>query len=556
MKRVCLSLIILVTFISACRELPKPAVPVVSGDFEKGESFLYKRNDSAFYYFNKVATGSKDSLEIAMSYSGMATVQSDAGDYFGSQESLLASLKQLDERKEEDHFCLSGDYNELGNTSLKLKNYAAAASWFDLALKFLADDAFRIIVLNNKAVALQKNGEFPRAIAIYDSILQQQPTDKKEYARIKSNLARARWQQDAAYKAAPDLLEALRLRMDEKDNWGLNASYAHLSDYYSPHHPDSALIYAKKMYAIAQELNSPDDELEAMQKLIKLSPPDDSKRYFALYQTLSDSVQVARNAAKNQFAVVRYGAEKSKADNLRLQKENTEKKLQITQHRNGLYIMGIFFIAVIAIGFILYRKRRHRLKWESDTAIRESELKTSQKVHDVVANGLYRIMTDIEHGDNIQKEQLLDKIEALYEHSRDISYEHSGISSNDAPEAIANLLMSFGTPDTKVVILGNHADFWSPIKDGIRKELELILQELMINMKKHSKAGNVVLRFERQGDKLNIHYTDDGIGFPLMHQAGNGLNNTGNRINAMNGRIIFDSDLTKGLKIQIHIPLV
>jgi tetratricopeptide (TPR) repeat protein len=541
---------------TACKQKSKPTAAVVSGDYEKGEAYLFKKNDSAFYYFNKSISNSKDSLEIAMAYSGMAIIQSDAGDYFGSQESLLGALKYLNESKEEDHYCLLSAYNELGNTSFKLKNYAAANTYFDQTLKFIKDDGFRIIALNNKATALQKNMDFDQSIAIYNSILKTPPKDKKELARITSNLARSKWLQDSSYQAAPELLMALRLRTEEKDNWGLNASYSHLSDYYSANQPDSALVYANKMYDVARDLGSADDQLEALQKLIRLSAADQSKKYFTRYEILSDSVQVARNAAKNQFAVVRYGLEKSKADNLRLQKENTEKQLQVIQHRNLLYILIVLFISTSALGLILYRKRQHKLKFEAEMAIRESKLKTSQKVHDIVANGLYRIMTDIEYGNKVEKEQLLDKIESLYEHTRDISYEQIRSCPVEPIKTITNLLISFATLETKVVIVGNQPELWSQIKDGVREDLEIVLQELMINMKKHSGAKNVVLKFELNNRKLEIIYADDGVGLPANYRVGNGLNNTENRIKKLNGQIIFGEDGGNGLKIKVHIPIV
>jgi signal transduction histidine kinase len=538
---------LLVAHCYACREKPK-AIPVITTpDYQKGLSFLYRQNDSAFYYFNKVATGSKDSLQVAMAYTNMAVIQSDAGDYFGSQESLLASLKYLDEQKAKDHHCLLSDYNELGSTSLNLKNYDAAIAYYDQALQFAKDDAYKTIALNNKAVAYQKKKQYSQAIAIYRSIIEQSKKNKKEYARILSNLARVEWLQNPGYPAAPGLLQALQIRKEEKDDWGLNASYAHLSDYYSGSRPDSALLYADKMYAIARQLSSPDDELEALQKLITLSAPKAVKQYFIRYQYLSDSLQTARNAAKNQFALIRYEAEKNKADNLRLQKDNTEKRIQIMWQ--WILICGVVLVFIILIVFLVSRHRN---------VIRKQQLKTSQKVHDVVANGLYRLMAEIQHHDAVEKEQLLDAIEQLYDQSRDISYEPQQPENSDAhfQESIAGLLRSFASPGTKVLVVGNHPDIWNGLKDGAKKELEHVLQELMVNMKKHSTAGNVVVRFERPENQLKIQYTDDGIGLPEHFRYGNGLTNTGNRIKDIGGLITFGKHTPKGLKVEITLPFI
>lgn len=508
------------------------------------------KNDSAFYYFNKVVASSTDSLQIAMAYNSMSAIQSDAGDYFGSQENLLMSLRYLNEKKKEDHYCLSSDYNELGTTSLNLKNYDAAIGYYDKALKFAQNDEFKLIFLNNKAVVYQKKKDFAKAIVIYDSIIDKSPNDKKNYARVLSNRARTRWLQDSGYHAAPELLRALQIKINEKDYWGQNASYAHLSDYYSHSRPDSALTYADKMYSIARYLDSPDDEMEALQKLISLGSPQNLQQYFNRYQYLNDSLQTSRNNAKNQFALIRYEAEKNKNENLQLQKENADNQLQIIRQRIMLYGTILAALSVIIISIFWYRKRQQ----QAQNTIRENQLKTSQKIHDVVANGLYRVMAEIEHEPAVGKEILLDKIEILYNQSRDISYEQPTASREDFQVEITNLLRSFATDTTKVLIVGNHQGLWNGTNHHIKKEVTYILQELMINMKKHSYANNVVIRFEQTGQQINIQYTDDGVGFPSGQSFGNGLTNTGTRIQNINGKITFDPNTT-GTKIRISIPI-
>lgn len=538
-----LALLIITYCFLACNLSRKVAPVVTSADYHKGESFYNVNNDSAFYYFNKTAASSSDSLEIAMSYTYMAMIQSDAGDYFGSQESLLQSLKHLDEKKEFTRAYLLSDFNELGSINLNLKNYDAAIDYYDRALRFTKEDNSKIIALSNKAVAYQKKQQYVRALSIYDSILDKSKTDIKRYARILSNMAFTKWLQDSNYQAAPDLLRALRIQENEKDTWRLNASYAHLADYYFHSQPDSAFIYANKMYKVAQQLNSPDDELEALEKILALGPPDVMKKYFTRYQYLNDSLQTSRNNAKNQFALIRYEVAKNKADNLNLQKDNAEKRFQILLQRiilAGVIVLGVFI-------FIWYRKRREQM-------LREQQLKTSQKVHDVVANGLYRIMVKIQYEEKTDKDSLLDDIETLYEQSRNISYEQAEKMPDDYHNSISKLLTSFGTPTTRISIVGNSKDIWKDINPGAQKELNYILQELMINMKKHSAANNVVIRFERQNGELKIVYTDDGKGLPQGFHYNNGLRNTETRISDIGGTINFDKSAIKGLKIQLNIP--
>jgi len=191
----------------------------------------------------------------------------------------------------------------------------------------------------------------------------------------------------------------------------------------------------------------------------------------------------------------------------------------------------------------------------ADKTIREHQLKLSQKVHDVVANGLYLIMAEVENQTKVNKEELLDKIEILYDKSRDISYEEISKPGEDFHLQIAALLKSFATTGTRVVFAGNDEVFWAKTSRLVKQELQPILQELLVNMSKHSQAANAAIKFSAVNNQLVVNYTDDGIGLPENVQHGNGFTSTGNRIKKLNGTRIFDKTGAKGLRIQITIPI-
>jgi tetratricopeptide (TPR) repeat protein len=540
----------------ACRQ-PKPSPPMVSHsspDYEKAISFLGKQSDSAFFYFNKAVVSSKDSLQTATAYNQMAVIQSDASDYFGAQESLSMSLRFLNALKESHQQCLASDYNELGVTSINLKEYKSALGYFNQALRFSSDEAFRLEILNNKAFAYQDSKAFAQALKTYGEILPRTVL-KKTYARILNNIATTKWLYHPGYNAAPELLRALKIRQDEKDLWGQNSSFTHLADYYSKTHPDSALYYANGMYAVARHLSSPDDELEALGHLIRLSSPGTAQQYFLRYRQLNDSLVDARNASRNQFALIRYHAEQSKAENLRLQKENAEKKYQLIV-RNVLLVVGA--VAVLT-GFIFLlvwlRRRKIRQEQEKQEAVTESRLKTSKKVHDSLSNDIYLLMKRIKHDPVLDRQWLLEHTENVYKLSRNISYDILADTDTNFHEKIGVLLKSFSTDETKVSLVGNDESLWKHVSANEKLELKYILQEFMVNMQKHSKAANVIVKFQSKGKVGFVTYMDDGLGIPAGTVHQNGLTNTGTRINTIGGRITFGSNDGKGLRIDISFPL-
>jgi signal transduction histidine kinase len=483
----------------------------------------------------------------------MAFIQQDAGDFYGVQESGLAGIKLINKDSSQQLACMASLYNVLGRSNLGLKNYDAAINYYKLALEIPLPESYKNTYRNNIGVALREKGDYMEALKTFVSIEVQQNENIVDYARRTTNLASLKWKADNSFNPTPDLHRALNIRIHEKDDIGITASYNHLSDYYLPNNVDSALYYTKKMYSLALITNSVDDQIDALRKLTLLAPLQESRSLFKRYDFLTDSIHTAQNAAKNQFALIRYESEKNKTENLRLEEDNSQKKLKILQQQVLVYGIILLMVIIVTGAIWWYHKKRQEVELKSQAAIRKNQLKISQKVHDTVANGLYRIMSEIEYKENIEKEPLLDRIEELYERSRDISYE--SVEIENISERINQILTSFATPNIKVSVVGNQNNLWIDIPSVIVKELEQVLQELMVNMKKHSGARLVVLHFTKSNNHFEILYKDDGCGFAPNYSKGNGLTSTGNRINQVGGHIIFADETAKGAEIKIVIPI-
>ncbi|SEF49759.1 Tetratricopeptide repeat-containing protein [Halpernia humi] len=547
----------------SCEEKNVTSIVSSNLNYEKAWDLLSfkKNNDSAFYYFNLAKLEFdkiNDKVGAGKSLMNAAIIQSNEGDYFGSDESSTQALKYFNETKDKDY--IVSVYNAIAISRNNLEDYKTALIWYEKALKVSKDSLEKIKIQNNIAVAYSKLKDYKKSIEIFESLLNLKLTnqDKKIKSKIIDNLAFTKFLQNKNYNAEPELNKALKIREKENDLWGQNASHAHLADYFKEKNPEKSLFHAHKMYEIAGQLKSPDDEIEALQKLVNLESTANSKKYFRIYLKLNDSMQTARNKAKNQFALVRYESEKNRADLLKSQAENTKKNYQLLVRNVAL---GLAFLAII-ISFIWFEKRRKRVKQEKELLLQEKELEVkntelrySKKVHDVVSNGVYQVMSEIENTREFNKEKILNKLEKLYEKSRDISYENA--SENFKPKyksKISNLVESFTSNVLKSVIIGNEEEMWKQISSKVKSELLVILQELLVNMKKHSQAKKIRLEFEKNENQLVIIYSDDGIGFGESIQKKNGLKNMENRIVSCDGSLTFDETIEKGTKIMISFP--
>lgn len=519
-------------------------------DFEWG-SYYYsqKKRDSALLMYNRYVSKADDSLKKAKAYRYMGDILWEAGDLYGAEENATGAVRTLDPTDTAHYSELGYAYNLLGNVYQDIQHYDDAIMMYNKAKGFSKNAGFLSDLINGEAVALQKKGKYQDAVALYDSMLMQNPADRSVVARIIDNRAKTKWLQDPGYPALPEFWLALKIRADSLYHRGLNASYAHLADYYAGSNRDSALWYANKMFHQAQIIQSPDDRLEAIDKLIRLDNTSALQHWYAEFKRLSDSTRLSRDTTRSRYALIRYDSQKSKADNLEL-------KGHVFRQRLWMFGLVAFTIGIISGLYAWYNRRRKRIKQEAEIAIRDANIKTSKKVHDVVANGLYRIMNELEHRQTIDREPLMTRIEALYEKSRNISYEEdSTVNEKEYDDQIHELVSNFSNEQTGVFVVGNQPTFWKRVNGKQKSELSLVLSEIMVNMKKHSGASSVVIRFILEDNNGLISYTDNGKGFPSSFEFNNGLKNTVSRINTIKGRINFGKSEQGGASITISFPL-
>lgn len=93
-----------------------------------------------------------------------------------------------------------------------------------------------------------------------------------------------------------------------------------------------------------------------------------------------------------------------------------------------------------------------------------------------------------------------------------------------------------------------------------KRHLFRIVQELLNNAKKHSKAKRVTVSCTSNEECFCLEYQDDGIGFEVAHvdiehkkQSGIGIGQMKSRVNEINGTFHMQSNKGKGLKVEITI---
>ena len=515
---------------------------------------IKQQKDSAFVNY-KLAKDLylklNDSVKVGESLVYMAMIQSDFGDLVGSDKTAIQALKHLDE---DNIVYLTTVYNCIAISAKKQHDYLEAIYWYDKAIEVSTDEMLKNLYLNNKANAYRSLKEYDKAIEILSNLKKDTllNNDIKHKARVIDNLAYTKWLANEDEEVLNDFLLVMNMRIQDEDLFGLIGSYAHLSDYYKKKNPTTALEYAEKMYQASIIKKIPQDQLEALQRLIELENSNKAKAYYQRYVQLSDSLNKAEKSALNKFVKLEYDSEKNREENLQLKITTSEKELEIQKGKtnNILLFTSGSTIFISLLFFIYYKRKKNQI--EKRVEVYKTEERIAKKIHDEVANNMVNIMNKVQYTEN-PKEALLDDLEKVYLLTRDISHQNNSIETGAHFEPfLKSMLTSFNSDTTTVILKDIQKVEMASIAKEKQIELYRILQELMVNMRKHSEATLVAITFKNVDSHISINYSDNGKGLDLKElKFKNGLKNLETRIKSISGTISFETSIHNGFKAAI-----
>lgn len=158
--------------------------------------------------------------------------------------------------------------------------------------------------------------------------------------------------------------------------------------------------------------------------------------------------------------------------------------------------------------------------------------------------------------ENVVSPEDKDKLAKIYDRTRDISRENREI--NTGPDYFTNMvtILSSLAGNTKIILQGAMKVNWQGLDEEKKIIIYRVLQELLVNMKKHSTAQFVAISFAENGKWLEITYKDNGAGCSASClKSGNGLNNIRSRISSVKGKVHMESEQGKGFRVEICIPV-
>lgn len=543
-------------------------IPVIKKTTEYSKQFTLAENyfdsqdyDSAFYYYNKIKSScdvTKDQEKINYSLLRMATIEQIQGDYSSSETSTTEAISFFEKNTSSYYKCYA--YNLLGINYKNLFDYDNSIYYYNQAFKIAEDDLQKAILKNNIAVVYMDKQDYQHAIPILAPLLSKKVVlaNNENHARILDNLGFSYFKTGNYKKGLDYINQALKIREQIKDDFGITASYYRLSEFYSKTNPILSYHYAQLSYAKASKVNNANDRLKSLDLLIKNSTGNQVKKFTVIYLRINDSLNKARQKAKNQFAKIKYDSTKEKNENLKLKAQKAENALELEEQKNRNYILCFITFIVILCAVFLYYYSKNKNKKEQQEAVYKSETRISKKLHDELANDVYQTMAFAETQDlqnPAKKETLLGNLDKIYARTRNISRENSTIETGAKfEEELKQMVSGYNNNQVQIIIKDNGDINWTKIQREKKIAIYRALQELLVNMKKHSQCSFVIIGFESHDKFIQINYSDNGIGVDQNLILKNGLLNVENRMNAINGTITFESETDKGFKATLTIP--
>lgn len=526
--------------------------------------FNLQQKNTAFNYFNKSSVAfknCKDSSNVVYSLLMMSGILKEKSDYYDMEAINTEALKFITPTDKNYQYNYSCVYNNLGIAFKQNFDYENSLLFYKKARQYAQNDFALMTLENNIAAVYNLSNQPQKALALLLPLEQSKSKSKNTSidALISNNIGLAYLKLNDS-KSLAYFLNGLSLRQRENDIPGIIGSYAHLAHYYKTNNIPLAQKYALKSYEEATKMGLAEERLTALELLATTSQGAASSDYLKSYFKLNDSLVKVKQKNKNQFAKIRYDYSQQMAQNQLLKTQKVEQNLKIATSQNQILLLLILGVISIALAFFRLNYLKQKSKKEILQEGYNTETRISKQLHDELANDVYHVMTFAEThtlDDANNKETLLHTLDTIYKRTRNISKENSIIDTGkDFDSHLKEMMVNFSSNEVNVLINGMDSVPFSSMEDHKKIILYRVLQELLVNMKKHSQCSVVVISFQKTEGKIQINYSDNGIGITANQIIlKNGLLNVENRIIAINGKLTFDTSSSKGFKASFNIPV-
>jgi signal transduction histidine kinase len=555
------------------------------GDYYESQGIL----DSSFQFYYKAEKMYEklgDNFKSGKILISKATLQFKAGDFFGSEQTVIKALRIIKGEKGINNI-LYDAYNLLGLVYNELGEHETAISYHNKALVISDDEIIpkvfqsKATTYNNIGILYLNSNNYTKAQSYFKKGLVQPNLETEKpyvFAMLLDNLAYSKMKLNDPNGLPRLFYDSLKLSDSLQLTTGMFVTKLHLSEYFSSKNDIAkALRYSKEALLLSKTTNNPRDALVALKQLSIIEPKKASS-YTKEYIQISENLQKAERSMGDKFSRIEYETDKIKTENSSLELQNRNLVYVFT----ALTILGLFLYIIKAQKTknreLLYKQQQqianediYNLMISQQNTIETNRVKekkrVAQELHDGVLGRMFGVRINLDSLNSNQDEiainqriNYLSELKNIEQDIREISHDLNREKSeliNNFVAIVDNLFEEQrNTFKSKLISTIDSRIKWELMVNSVKINLFRIIQESLQNINKYAKADSITIELKRQEDNLLLLISDNGIGFNSnLKKKGIGIQNMISRTKECDGIFNIKSKKGEGTVISVTLPI-
>jgi two-component system NarL family sensor kinase len=531
-----------------------------------------------------------DSPGIASSYNKLGIIDQKQGRLKEALEHQISALK-IYQKLGQDKW-IGYSLNNIAIILQNLGNLEKSLDYHQKALGYrikLKDQAGEASSYGNMANIFIRMKDTISAISYYEKAIELARKTKEEElisANI-SNISNIYMGQKNYSKALKLYSESLEIRERLGDSKGISSTLARMGMVYTEtgQYKEAAQAFNRSL-KLAKSISVIEEELSALLGLAKLkaltNQLDSSFIMMKTYIAAKDSVYDARIKQQILDVQSQYETDKLEQDLELVKKEKENTEIKLSQRKTELWLLIFVMISITGAAIFLFYRHQSRQKAaanaerisEQETrmsavfqAQEEERRRIAKELHDGIGQTISAIKMNYQSlsGKAVEKE-LAPDFEKIGKMLENAGAEVRIISHQMLPKELEQFglvpavegMLSLNLENAPLKYQFEHSGFTERIGSQIELAMFRVLQELISNVIKHSKANLLTVQLVKLKSHVVLNVSDNGIGFDVecKEKNGIGLLNIASRIDAIKGHLHYESEPGKGTSVTIRTPIV
>lgn len=550
--------------------------------------------DSAYISYNTAIHYSKKAKLLSTegsAYNNLGLLDWNKGDFYKALKNYNKSL-ELFEKIENINY----QGNTLSNIGLiydEIEEPKKAEFYLKKALnirKKANDDYGLSVSYVNLGKLYEKQGKYHIAIQNYEKaiVIKKKINDDLGIAIAKYNMSTSLMKLNKLDEALAVLNEAQKIcKENEAESNIVENVYLGLSQVYlGKNDLKKAKEYNSKLYTISQK----NKDLERMSVYYEMESQIAlrEKNYEKAYTTsrIKDSLNKITSGLEIKKAInlyeAKYQSEKKEKQLLLAKNELIEKELLIKKKNTQFQILMLISLALITIGYLIYRQQKLKNKQqeqefqlksaikeiETQNQLQEQRLSISRDLHDNIGAQLTFVISSVDNlkfGNKINDTKIENQLTKISDFTKSTIIElrdtiwamnNNEFSFEDLRSRIYNFIEKAKIAKEDIVFEFKIDEKLAEIKLSsiVGINIYRTIQEAINNAMKYAEAKNILVVVEKNSNQIKIVIQDNGVGFDIdQAEFGNGIENMKKRINDIDGEFNIISNINKGTEITVII---